>query len=82
MALKPWIDGELFNPGYLMRGLHLLPRSGSSREWAHSQDYWWEKDALPLVDLDDPVFTYSGVSGQPILRSAAEGEVGGEIEPR
>ena len=74
MALKPWIDGELFNPGYLMRGLHLLPRSGASREWAHSQDYWWEKDVLPLVDLDDAVFTYSTASGERMLPSPAAGE--------
>lgn len=74
MPLQPWIDGEVFNPGYLMRGLHLLPRSGPSREWAHSQDYWWERDVLPLVDLDDAVFSYSERSGGAILRPDAETE--------
>src|SRR5439155_2274642 len=26
MPLLPWIDPENFNPGYLMRGMHLLPQ--------------------------------------------------------
>ena len=28
MPLLPWIDPENFNPGYLMRGMHLLPKRG------------------------------------------------------
>lgn len=60
MALLPWIDAEVFNPGYLMRGMHLLPKRGDKPEWAHSQDYWWERDVLPGVDLDDPAFVYDG----------------------
>ncbi|MBL8772410.1 MAG: NAD(P)/FAD-dependent oxidoreductase [Phenylobacterium sp.] len=66
MPLRPWIDAEVFNPGYLMRGLHLLPRSGAAREWAHSQDYMWEKDILPTVDLDDEVFRYTDPAGRPL----------------
>ncbi|TAJ70962.1 MAG: NAD(P)/FAD-dependent oxidoreductase [Phenylobacterium sp.] len=60
MPLLPWMDPENFNPGYLMRGMHLLPKSGDKPEWQHSQDYWREKDALPLIDLDDPAFVYEG----------------------
>jgi len=60
MALQPWIDPENFNPGYLMRGMHLLPKAGDKPEWRHSQDYWAEKDELPLIDLDDPAFVYEG----------------------
>ena len=26
MPLLPWIDAENFNPGYMMRGMHLLPK--------------------------------------------------------
>lgn len=63
MELLPWIDGETFNPGYLMRGVHLLPKRGDKPEWAHSQDYWWEKDALPQVDLDDAAFIYETATG-------------------
>ncbi|MDP3852776.1 NAD(P)/FAD-dependent oxidoreductase [Phenylobacterium sp.] len=58
MPLLPWIDPENFNPGYLMRGMHLLPRSGDKDEWRHTQDYWAEKDEIPAIDLDDPAFVY------------------------
>lgn len=58
MVLQPWIDPENFNPGYLMRGMHLLPKSGDKPEWTHTQDYWAEKDELPAIDLDDKAFVY------------------------
>ena len=58
MATLPWITPENFNPGYLTRGLHLLPRQGDKPEWQHTQDYWTEKDAIPAADLDDPAFVY------------------------
>jgi hypothetical protein len=58
MALLPWIDPENFNPGYLMRGMHLLPKRGDKREWQHTQDYWREKNEFPTIDLDDPAFVY------------------------
>jgi cation diffusion facilitator CzcD-associated flavoprotein CzcO len=58
MPLLPWIDPEDFNPGYLMRGMHLLPKRGTKREWQHTQDHWAEKDELPAIDLDDPAFVY------------------------
>ncbi|MDR3499174.1 MAG: NAD(P)/FAD-dependent oxidoreductase [Parvibaculum sp.] len=58
MPLLPWIDPENFNPGYLMRGMHLLPKRGDKPEWQHTQDYWLEKDELPAIDLDAPEFVY------------------------
>ena len=58
MQLHPWMDPENFNPGYLMRGMHLLPKRGDKPEWQHSQDYWREKDELPAIDLDGPEFVY------------------------
>ena len=58
MPLHSWIDPENFNPGYLMRDMHLLPRRGDKPEWQHSQDYWAEKDEFPAIDLDDPAFVY------------------------
>jgi len=48
-----WIDTEYFNPGYLMRSMHLMPKRLDRPEWRHTQDYWAERDELPLVDLDD-----------------------------
>ncbi len=59
MPLLPWIDPENFNPGYIMRGMHLLPKRGDKPEWQHTQDYWAEKDALPAIELDDGAFVYA-----------------------
>ena len=58
MPLLSWIDPENFNPGYLMRGMHLLPKRGDKPEWQHSQDYWAEKDQIPAIDLEDAAFVY------------------------
>ncbi len=59
MPLLPWIDADNFNPGYMMRGMHLLPKRGDKPEWAHTQDYWAEKDEIPAIDLDDCAFVYA-----------------------
>ena len=58
MPLLPWIDAENFNPGYMMRGMHLLPKRGDKPEWQHNQDYWAEKDEFPAIDLADRAFIY------------------------
>jgi cation diffusion facilitator CzcD-associated flavoprotein CzcO len=58
MPLLPWIDPENFNPGYLMRSMHLMPKRGDKPEWQHTQDYWLEKDELPKIDLEDSAFAY------------------------
>jgi cation diffusion facilitator CzcD-associated flavoprotein CzcO len=58
MQRLPWIDAENFNPGYITRGIHLLPKRGDKPEWQHTQDYWAEKDEFPAIDLDDAVFAY------------------------
>ncbi|WP_407166443.1 flavin-containing monooxygenase [Bradyrhizobium sp. ORS 111] len=58
MPLLPWIDPENFNPGYMMRGMHLLPKRGDKPEWQHNQDYWAEKDEFPAIDLRDKAFVY------------------------
>jgi cation diffusion facilitator CzcD-associated flavoprotein CzcO len=58
MPLLDWIDPENFNPGYMMRGMHLLPKRGDKPEWQHTQDYWTEKDELPAADLEDGSFIY------------------------
>jgi len=58
MPLLSWIDPDNFNPGYMMRNMHLLPKRGDKPEWQHSQDYWSEKDEFPKIDLDDPAFVY------------------------
>jgi cation diffusion facilitator CzcD-associated flavoprotein CzcO len=53
MPILDWIDPENFNPGYLARSMHLLPKRGDKPEWQHTQDYWLEKDALPNASLTD-----------------------------
>lgn len=59
MEILPWIDADNFNPGYLTRSMHLLPKRGTVREWQHTQDYWHEKDEFPAIDLDGEEFRYS-----------------------
>ncbi len=58
MALLSWIDADNFNPGYIMRAMHLLPKRGDKPEWQHNQDYWSEKDEFPAIDLADAAFVY------------------------
>jgi len=59
MALKPWVDPSNFNPGYLMRSMHLMPKQGEHDPWVFTQDYWREKDEFPVADLDDGALVYS-----------------------
>jgi monooxygenase len=58
MPLRPWVDPQDFNPGYVTRGVHLLPRQGDRMPWRHTQDYWSDKDDLPGADLDDGTLVY------------------------
>ncbi len=58
MALRPWVDPDNFNPGYLQRGIHLLPHQGDRQPWLHLQDYAADKDELPRADLDDGTLVY------------------------
>ena len=53
-----WLDEENFNPGYMLRSMHLLPKRLDRPDWQHSQDYWSEKDTIPTTDFDDPAFVY------------------------
>ena len=46
-AAVSWIDPEDFNPSYIQRSIHLLPKRGPKRDWQHTQDYWREKDEFP-----------------------------------
>ena len=58
MPLLPWVDPADFNPGYVMRGVDLLPRQGDRVPWRHTQDYWSDKDELPAADLEDGTLVY------------------------
>lgn len=59
MKILPWMDADNFNPGYLMRSMHLMPKRGSNPIWEHTQDYWKERDELPTVDLTAEEFVFS-----------------------
>jgi cation diffusion facilitator CzcD-associated flavoprotein CzcO len=59
MEIRPWIDPENFNPGYIRRGLHLLPKQGDHDPWRHGQDYPTERKVLPTWDLDDGALHYA-----------------------
>ncbi|KDA04041.1 flavin-containing monooxygenase [Hyphomonas oceanitis] len=59
MERQPWIDASNFNPNYLMRSMHLMPKRGTKPQWQHNQDYWSEKDDFPKIDLEAPEFIYS-----------------------
>ena len=58
MTLRPWVDPETFNPGYLQRSVHLMPRCGDKAEWQLSQDYFAERELFPAADLDDGCLAY------------------------
>jgi cation diffusion facilitator CzcD-associated flavoprotein CzcO len=58
MKLLPWISEENFNPGYIARALDLMPKSGDKPEWVHNQNYWYEKDVIPAIDLNGEEFIY------------------------
>ena len=58
MPVLDWLDPENFNPGYMLRSMHLLPKRGDKPEWQHTQDYWFEKEALPNASLTDGCLQY------------------------
>jgi cation diffusion facilitator CzcD-associated flavoprotein CzcO len=58
MPRLPWIDPENFNPGYVTRSLHLMPKQGDRDPWRHVQDYAEDKRDLPAADLDDGALRY------------------------
>jgi monooxygenase len=54
MPLRPWTDPDDFSPGYLMRGLHQVPRQGDRMPWRGTDvGYYDEREILPAADLDD-----------------------------
>ncbi len=59
MRRGPWVDPDEFNPGYIRRGAHLMPKRGDRPEWQHSHDYWVDKERLPAIAPDDPALSYA-----------------------
>ena len=61
MTVGDWIEGDNFNPGYLMRGMGQMPKAGNKPEWRHNQDYWAERDEIPAISFGSTEFVYDGV---------------------
>ena len=57
----PWIDPDNFNPGYLLRALHRLPKRLDQPGWQHSQDYTRDHNSFPELDLNGREFVYDGL---------------------
>jgi cation diffusion facilitator CzcD-associated flavoprotein CzcO len=65
MAVRPWIEEDEFNAGYLQRSMHLLPKQGGNEPWEFCRDYYIEKDMLPAIDLNEDVLVYS-IATEPV----------------
>jgi cation diffusion facilitator CzcD-associated flavoprotein CzcO len=72
MKLRPWVDPDNFNPGYLTRSLHLMPKQGDRDPWVFTQDYWREKDEFPVADLNDGALVYSGAEPRRAVAGASK----------
>jgi len=55
---KGFINTDDFAPGYIQRGGPRLPRQSDVGPWINSQDYYAEKDILPVAPLDDGVLKF------------------------
>lgn len=55
----PWIDDQNFNPGYLMRDMHLMPKRLDKPEWQHTQNYFAECIQFPQISFSDSAFHFS-----------------------
>jgi cation diffusion facilitator CzcD-associated flavoprotein CzcO len=60
MRILPWVDDDNFNPGYIVRGVHLWPKRGDRPDWRPGDHYWTEKDEIRSIDLDGSAFVYNG----------------------
>ena len=58
MEKNRWIAEKEFNPGYMNRAIHKMPKSGDHEPWNFSPDYYVEKDQLPLLDLGEDALVY------------------------
>lgn len=53
MVTEAWVDPAVFNPGYMQRSMHLMPKLGDREPWIFTQDYEQEKAEFSAADLDD-----------------------------
>ncbi|WP_082531872.1 MULTISPECIES: NAD(P)/FAD-dependent oxidoreductase [unclassified Phenylobacterium] len=74
---KSGMDKDVFNAGYILRGLHLMPKRGPRADW-QSLDYVAEESAMPAVRLDGDVFGYRDAAGRLI---EGDRRAAGELDP-
>jgi len=53
MELCDWVEQDQFNPGYLARSMHLLPKQGKYDPWRLHHDYRPEREMFEAVKFDD-----------------------------
>jgi hypothetical protein len=58
MEAIPFIDPVDFAPGYMRRGAGRLPKQSDREPWVNHQDYYVEKDSLPVATFDDGVLQF------------------------
>lgn len=58
MPVRPWIDPENFNAGYILRALDVMPRQGDRQPWLMTQDYFDDRITLPAANLEDGTLVY------------------------
>ncbi len=59
MPLRPWTDPDDFNPGYLLRSIHKVPRQGDRMPWRGTDvGYHEETGILPAADFEDGTLSF------------------------
>lgn len=58
MAMNSWIPEEDFNPGYIKRSGHLMPKQGDHAPWTYVSDYYQERNILPKARFDDGALVF------------------------
>lgn len=59
MPLRPWVEPDNFNAGYMVRSLHLMPQQIGVQPWKLETDYFVERDLLPTADLNDGALQFT-----------------------
>jgi monooxygenase len=60
MPLRPWTDPDDFNPGYLLRSIHQVPRQGDRMPWRGTDvGYFEEAELLPAADFEDGTLSFT-----------------------
>ena len=59
MTLKPFVDDDNFNAGYLKRKMDIMPKQLAIEPWTFKQDYDLEKIEIPAANLDDGALKFS-----------------------